>query len=158
MGRLIMMMMPVTPKFIVGWVAKRYVAGTDLESAMRVMRSMKSQDACFTLDVLGEEITNLEEADFFVDEYYRALNAIVAEGMDANISVKPTAVGLLIDEKKALENIENITSVAAKNNIFVRLDMEDHRVTQSTIDIVTEMHDRGLTNICLLYTSPSPRD
>ena len=46
MGRLIMMMMPVTPKFIVGWVAKRYVAGTDLESAMRVMRSMKSQDAC----------------------------------------------------------------------------------------------------------------
>ena len=147
MGRLIMMMMPVTPKFIVGWVAKRYVAGTDLESAMRVMRSMKSQDACFTLDVLGEEITNLEEADFFVDEYYRALNAIVAEGMDANISVKPTAVGLLIDEKKALENIENITSIAAKNNIFVRLDMEDHRVTQSTIDIVTEMHDRGLTNI-----------
>ena len=113
MGRLIMMMMPVTPKFIVGWVAKRYVAGTDLESAMRVMRSMKSQDACFTLDVLGEEITNLEEADFFVDEYYRALNAIVAEGMDANISVKPTAVGLLIDEKKALENIENITSIAA---------------------------------------------
>ena len=147
MGRLIMMMMPVTPKFIVGWVAKRYVAGTDLESAMRVMRSMKSQDTCFTLDVLGEEITNLEEADFFVDEYHRALNAIVAEGMDANISVKPTAVGLLIDEKKALENIENITSVAAKNNIFVRLDMEDHRVTQSTIDIVTEMHDRGLTNI-----------
>ena len=147
MGRLIMMMMPVTPKFIVGWVAKRYVAGTDLESAMRVMRSMKSQDACFTLDVLGEEITNLEEADFFVDEYHQALNTIVAEGMDANISVKPTAFGLLIDEKKALENIENITSIAAKNDIFVRLDMEDHRVTQSTIDIVTEMHDRGLTNI-----------
>ena len=147
MGRLIMMMMPVTPKFIVGWVAKRYVAGTDLESAMRVMRSMKSQDTCFTLDVLGEEITNLEEAEYFVGEYHRALNAIVAEGMDANISVKPTAFGLLIDEKKALENIENITSVAAKNNIFVRLDMEDHRVTQSTIDIVTEMHDRGLTNI-----------
>ena len=61
MGRLIMMMMPITPKFIVGWVAKRYVAGPDLESAMRVMRSMKSQGACFTLDVLGEEITNLEE-------------------------------------------------------------------------------------------------
>ena len=147
MGRLIMMMMPITPKFIVGWVAKRYVAGPDLESAMRVMRSMKSQGACFTLDVLGEEITNLEEADFFVDEYHQALNAIVAEGMDANISVKPTAFGLLIDEKKALENIENITSIAAKNDIFVRLDMEDHRVTQSTIDIVTEMHDRGLTNI-----------
>jgi proline dehydrogenase len=75
------------------------------------------------------------------------LNAIVSEGMDANISVKPTAFGLLIDQKKALENIEKITSIAANNDIFVRLDMEDHRVTQSTIDIVTDMHDRGLTNI-----------
>ncbi|MED5231776.1 MAG: proline dehydrogenase family protein [Candidatus Thermoplasmatota archaeon] len=147
LGRLIMMMMPITPKFIVRWVAKRYVAGPDLESAMQVMRSMKSQGACFTLDVLGEEITTLEEADFFVNEYHRALNAIVAEGMDANISVKPTAFGLLIDEKQALENIEKITRIAGDNDIFVRLDMEDNRVTQSTIDIVIEMHHRGLTNI-----------
>ena len=67
--------------------------------------------------------------------------------MDANISLKPTAFGLLIDEKQALENIEKITRIASKNNIFVRLDMEDNRVTQSTIDIVIEMHNRGLTNI-----------
>ncbi len=147
LGRLVMLMMPITPRFVVGWVAKRYVAGTDLESALQVMRSMKYQGACFTLDVLGEEITSLEEANFFVNEYHRALDAIIAEDMDTNISLKPTAFGLLIDEKQALENIEKITRIASKNNIFVRLDMEDNRVTQSTIDIVIEMHNRGLTNI-----------
>ena len=147
LGRLVMLMMPITPRFVVGWVAKRYVAGPDLESALQVMRSMKSQGACFTLDVLGEEITSLEEANFFVNEYHRALDAIIAEDMDANISLKPTAFGLLIDEEQALENIEKITRIASKNNIFVRLDMEDNRVTQSTIDIVIEMHNRGLTNI-----------
>ena len=67
-GRLIMMMMPITPKFVVHWVAKRYVAGPDLDSAIKVMRAMKSQGACFTLDVLGEEITSLAEAEFFVNE------------------------------------------------------------------------------------------
>ena len=147
LGRLVMLMMPITPRFVVGWVAKRYVAGPDLESALQVMRSMKPQGACFTLDVLGEEITSLEEANFFVNEYNRALDAIIAEDMDANISLKPTAFGLLIDEKQALENIEKITRIASNNNIFVRLDMEDNRVTQSTIDIVIEMHNRGLTNI-----------
>ena len=147
LGRLVMLMMPITPRFVVGWVAKRYVAGPDLESALQVMRSMKPQGACFTLDVLGEEITSLEEANFFVNEYNRALDAIIAEDMDANISLKPTAFGLLIDEEQALENIEKITRIASNNNIFVRLDMEDNRVTQSTIDIVIEMHNRGLTNI-----------
>ena len=147
LGRLVMLMMPITPRFVIGWVAKRYVAGPDLESALQVMRSMKSQGACFTLDVLGEEITNLEEANFFVNEYHRALDAIIAEGIDANISIKPTAFGLLIDENQALEDIEKITRIASNNNIFVRLDMEDNRVTQSTIDIVIEMHNRGLTNI-----------
>ena len=147
MGRVIMMMMPITPKFIVRWVANRYVAGPELSDAIQVMQSMQSQGACFTLDVLGEEITSLDEAEFFVNEYNRAVDAIVSEGVDANISLKPTAFGLLIDRDRAIENIEKITKKAAQNDIFVRLDMEDNRVTQSTIDIVIEMQNRGLSNI-----------
>ncbi len=147
MGRLIMMAMPITPRFVIRWVANRYVAGEDLDGALKVMRDLGSQGACFTIDVLGEEITSLEEADFFVEEYARVLDAIVAEDFDANISLKPTAFGLLIDEAAATANIERITRQAAENEIFVRLDMEDHRVTQPTIDLVTEMHKLGLTNI-----------
>jgi len=111
------------------------------------MRQISAQGACFTVDVLGEEITTLAEADFFVEEYARVLDAIVAEGLDANISLKPTAFGLLIDQSAAVANIERITRKAAENDIFVRLDMEDHRVTQPTIDLVTTMHERELTNI-----------
>ena len=146
-GRVIMLMMPITPKFIIRWVANRYVAGPDLESALVVKRQISAQGACFTVDVLGEEITTLAEADFFVEEYARVLDAIVAEGLDANISLKPTAFGLLIDQSAAVANIERITRKAAENDIFVRLDMEDHRVTQPTIDLVTTMHERELTNI-----------
>lgn len=147
MGRLIMMAMPITPRFVIRWVAKRYVAGSDLEGALSVMRDLSGQGACFTIDVLGEEITTLEEADFFVNEYASVLDAIVAEGFDANISLKPTAFGLLIDKESAVANIEKITRKAAENDIFIRLDMEDHRVTQSTIDLVTTMHELGLSNI-----------
>lgn len=147
MGRLIMMGMPITPRFVIRWVAKRYVAGSDLEGALSVMRDLRAQGACFTIDVLGEEITTLEEADFFVNEYASVLDAIVAEDFDANISLKPTAFGLLIDEERAIANIEKITRKAAEDEIFVRLDMEDHRVTQATIDLVTTMHELGLSNI-----------
>ncbi len=147
MGRLIMMAMPITPRFVIRWVANRYVAGPDLAGALDVMRELSSQGACFTIDVLGEEITTMAEADFFVEEYARVLDAIVAEDFDANISLKPTAFGLLIDESSAIANIERITRKAAEHDIFVRLDMEDHRVTQPTIDLVTKMHELGLSNI-----------
>jgi proline dehydrogenase len=82
-----------------------------------------------------------------MDEYQALLDAIVEHELDANISLKPTAFGLLIDREKALENIEMITRKAAEHEIFVRLDMEDHRVTQPTIDVVHAMHERGLNNI-----------
>jgi len=111
------------------------------------MQNLAAEGACFTIDVLGEEISNLHEVRFFMDEYQALLDAIVEHELDANISLKPTAFGLLIDREKALENIEMITRKAAEHEIFVRLDMEDHRVTQPTIDVVHAMHERGLNNI-----------
>ena len=146
-GRIIMQLIPVTPRFVVRWIASRYVAGPDLASAVTVMKNLAAEGACFTIDVLGEEISNLHEVRFFMDEYQALLDAIVEHKLDANISLKPTAFGLLIDREKALENIEMITRKAAEHEIFVRLDMEDHRVTQPTIDVVHAMHERGLNNI-----------
>jgi proline dehydrogenase len=135
------------PRFFIASVARRYVAGKDIDSAVTVMRKLSSEGACFTIDVLGEDILNLEEAQSLMDEYDRVLEAIVDNNLDANMSIKPTAFGLLIDEKKAYENIERLLRNAAENDIFVRLDMEDHRVTQPTIDIVLAMHAKGLHNV-----------
>lgn len=148
-GRSIVGLLPLAPRFIVRWVAKRYVAGESLEQAIEVMKRISSEGACFTIDVLGEEISSMDETTFFIEEYGRALDAIVSNGIDANISIKPTAFGLLIDKEAAINNIEKIVRRAANDQIFVRLDMEDSRVTQPTIDLLFSIHERGLTNIGL---------
>lgn len=147
LGRFMVGITKCLPRFFVAGVARRYVAGKDIASAVSVMKKLDSEGACFTIDVLGEEISNLQESQFFIDEYDRVLDAIVEHGFDANLSIKPTAFGLLIDEKKAYENIERLLRNAAQHDIFVRLDMEDHRVTQPTIDIVIAMHAKGLQNV-----------
>ncbi len=147
LGRMVVTVLPMMPKFVVGWVSRRYHAGTDLESAIETMNRLSKEGACFTVDVLGEEITTMEEAQFFIEEYDRVLDSIVAGGIDANLSIKPTAFGLLIDPDSAEKSMENILRKAAKNDIFVRLDMEDNRVTQKTIDLVLRLHKIGLDNV-----------
>ena len=146
-GRFMVGVTKCMPRFLIASVARRYVAGKDIGSAVAVMRKLSSEGACFTIDVLGEEISNLDDAQFFIDEYDRVLDAIIDNNFDANLSIKPTAFGLLIDEESAYSNIERLLRNAAEHDIFVRLDMEDHRVTQPTIDIVLAMHEKGIRNV-----------
>ena len=147
LGRVVVTVLPIMPRFIVGWVSRRYHAGIDLESALDTMNRLSKEGACFTVDVLGEEITSMEEAQFFIDEYNRVLDSIVEQKIDANLSIKPTAFGLLIDPNAAEKSMEEILRKAASHEIFVRLDMEDHRVTQRTIDLVLTLHEKGLRNV-----------
>ena len=118
-----------------------------LEDAVKVMKRLSKEGACFTIDVLGEEISTMEEAQFFLEEYQRVISAIIDNKLDSNLSIKPTAFGLLLDKDKGMENIEAIVKMAHSHNMFVRLDMEDHRVTDDTIDVMLEMHEKGLTNV-----------
>ena len=129
------------------WVSRRYVAGATLEDAVTIMTRLSSEGACFTIDVLGEEISTMDEAQYFFDEYVRAIAAIQQHGLDANISIKPTAFGLLIDEEAGMNNIRKLVKMAAEHEMFVRLDMEDHRVTSATIKAVVDLHNEGLTNV-----------
>ena len=135
------------PKWFVKWVSRRYVAGPQLSDAIVIMNRLSKENTCFTVDVLGEEISTMEEAQYFYDEYVSATKAIIENNLDANLSIKPTAFGLVIDPKKGFENIKNLVEMASKNDIFVRLDMEDHRVTEDTIKVVVDLHAQGLTNV-----------
>ncbi|MFB1038212.1 MAG: hypothetical protein QMC50_03230, partial [Candidatus Poseidoniaceae archaeon] len=128
------------PKWFVGWVSRRYVAGPDLESAVKIMNRLTLEGACFTIDVLGEEISSIQEANYFLSEYVQVVKAISENNIDANLSIKPTAFGLLIDKQKGMQNIEQIVVMANQHNMFVRLDMEDHRVTDDTIQVVIDLH------------------
>jgi proline dehydrogenase len=147
LSKLIVAMTLRMPRWFVRWVSRRYVAGETIEDAVSVMKRLESEGACFTIDVLGEEISSLDEAQFFLDEYVRVMNAIVEHKFDANLSIKPTAFGLLIDKEKGMENIESLVRQAATHDMFVRLDMEDHRVTTETIQVVLDLHEKGLTNV-----------
>ncbi len=146
-SRAIVAMTGVMPRWFVRYISRRYVAGSTLDDAVRVMHRLSDQGACFTIDVLGEEITSLEEATFFLEEYRRVMAQILEHGFDANLSIKPTAFGLLIDEDVGLDNIRRLVKEAAEHDMFVRLDMEDHRVTDATIDVVLTLHAEGLVNV-----------
>ena len=135
------------PKWFVRWVSRRYVAGASLDDAVTVMKRLTHEGACFTIDVLGEEISSMDEAQFFLEEYIRVMEAIKTHQLDANLSIKPTAFGLLIDPEQGMANIRRLVKLAAEQDMFVRLDMEDHRVTTDTIDVVVALHEEGLTNV-----------
>ena len=139
------------PKWFVGWVSRRYDAGNNIEDAIKVMKRLSKENACFTVDVLGEEITSMDEAQYFYDEYAKLIDEIIKHQLDSNLSIKPTAFGLLIDRKKGFEKIRSLVKMASQHDMFVRLDMEDHRVTQATIDVVVDLHGEGLTNVGTVY-------
>jgi proline dehydrogenase len=134
--------LPLVPKPIVGRVARRYVAGPTLDDALRKIEELAAEGAMATLDLLGEEVKERSKAVASTDEYVRMLDAIGERGLDANISVKPTAVGLKIDRSFCLENFERIASSARDHGNFVRLDMEDATTTDATLDVYRTLQPR----------------
>jgi len=133
--------MPLVPKPIVGRVARRYVAGETLDDAVRTLRAMNEEGAMGTVDVLGEEVTEQSRATAAVDEYLRLLERIEQERLDANISIKPTMLGLKIDQSLCEDNVARIVDRAAELGNFVRIDMEDHTCTDGTLELYRSMHE-----------------
>src|SRR6185369_15244380 len=107
-NRLLVTTLPLVPKAIVGRVASRYVAGSTLDDALQVIRDLNAKGAMATLDVLGEEVKEREKATAAVEEYVRALNAIAQSGVDSNVSIKLTLLGLKIDESFCRDNVDRI--------------------------------------------------
>src|SRR5215218_909062 len=141
-NRLLVTGLPVVPKPLVGRVASRYVAGETLADAIRVVRNLNQQGAMGTIDVLGEEVKEREKALAAVEEYLQVFDTIAAEGLDSNVSIKPTLLGLKIDESFCRDNVERIVAKAKEHGNFVRIDMEDNTTTDATLRIFHELHAR----------------
>ncbi len=128
--------LPAVPKPIVGFFSKRYIAGSTREDAFRVVRQLSAEGAMSTLDILGEFITSVDEADANARAYVELVLAIAAEKLaDANVSVKLTAFGLLLDRARCLENMRSLLRAAHEARSFVRIDMEDASCTDATLAI-----------------------
>jgi len=128
--------LPAVPKPIVGFFSKRYIAGTSREDALRVVRELTREGAMSTLDILGEFITSQEQADKNAQDYVDLVRHLAAERLpQANVSVKLTGFGLLLDQARCLANVRALVRAADETNGFVRIDMEDAQCTDATLAI-----------------------
>jgi proline dehydrogenase len=141
-NELVVRTLPWVPRGLVRVFSARYVAGETLADALAVVRRLNSEGCMATLDVLGEDVTRLEETEETVEEYRRALDTIAREGVDSNVSVKLTALGLKIDPVECRRRFARILDAAERHGTFVRIDMEDSSVTEETIRIFLEARGR----------------
>lgn len=139
---LIVHTLPWVPKFIVGRVASRYVAGGTLDDALATIADLNREGAMATMDLLGEEVKDPAKAVANVEEYERMLAAIAERQLDANISIKPTSLGLKIDEQVCRDHVDRIAAAAKRSGNFVRIDMEDHTTTDATLRIYHELQPK----------------
>ena len=142
LNRLIVQTLPLVPKGVVRRIASRYVAGETLDEALRLVGHLNDEGCMATLDVLGEDVTRREETEQTVADYQRALAEIAARGLDSNISVKLTALGLKLDAAQCRKQFARIVDAARSQGNFVRIDMEDSSVTEETIRIFLEFRER----------------
>jgi proline dehydrogenase len=136
MDKAVGLAIPAVPKPIVGFFSKRYIAGSTRDDAFRVVRGLEREGAMATLDILGEFISGTDQADANGRAYVDLVRQIAAEKLvAANVSVKLTALGLLLDKSRCLENMRSLLRAAAETNGFVRIDMEDAQCTDATLAI-----------------------
>ncbi len=129
------------PGPIVGIFAKGYIAGEELKHAVSVTRDLNSKGMMATIDILGEFIKTRDEATYFKEQCFDILKGIDKEKLDANLSLKPTQLGLELDKEFAFANIREIVTLAASLNNFVRIDMEDHPCTDDTLEFFRRLRE-----------------
>src|SRR5712691_9349904 len=127
--------LPFVPKAVVRKVANRYIAGETLDDALRVAAGLNERGMRATLDILGEDIHNLDQARRAVSGYLQLLEQVDRRKLNANLSIKLTQVGLKVDAGACLELTEGLVRRARELNDFVRIDMEDSSCTTATLEI-----------------------
>lgn len=127
------------PKPIVKKFSQRYIAGENLTDAVELVKKLNASGIYATLDVLGESIKNKEESKKSKESCAAVLDSILDSKLNSNLSLKPTQMGLSIDEDFAYSQIKELVQRAKSQNNFVRLDMEDSQCTQKTINIYKKL-------------------
>ena len=133
------------PKSFIYLFASRYIAGEKLEDAVKLVRDLNSRNILATMDVLGEDTTNVEEANAAVEEALRVLETINAEKLKSTLSIKLTQIGLKLSYDLCLQNMKRILNKAKELNNYIEIDMEDSSCTVDTINIFKDLR-KGYSN------------
>ncbi len=143
-------MLPFMPKKLVWIFSKKYIAGETIEDAIRVSKQLNKQGIKVTIDLLGEFITNLSEAEKNREAYLSIIDRLEKEHLDGNYSLKPTMFGLLLDKEVCYRNIRLIVKKAAEYNSFIRVDMEDSQCTDMEIELFRKLKKEFPKNVGLV--------
>ena len=135
--------LPAVPKPVVQLFSRRYIAGSTLTDAVHAVQRLNREGKLATIDVLGEEITHEAEARAIAQAYRDVFAAIERDRLDANVSVKLTALGLDLDYALCKENLLSVVSQGR----FVRIDMEDSSTTGETLRLYRELREAGHDNV-----------
>lgn len=127
-------------------LAGRFIAGETLEEALAEIKALGKLGIMATLDHLGEGIRDINEAAAYKEQYIKLIEGIAASKASSNLSLKPTQMGLALDQEACYANIRDVVKHARRHRNFVRIDMENSPYTQATINIVRRLHAEGLTN------------
>jgi proline dehydrogenase len=149
-NKLIATLLPYFPKKFIWLFSKSYISGENLDDAIRVSKDLNSKKIKVTLDVLGEFIKTLDEAESNKKEYLDLIDVAYKNNIDGNFSLKPTSFGLLIDKNKCYEYIREIVQKAASYNGFIRIDMEDSPCTDDEIELFRKLKSEFPKNVGLV--------
>lgn len=149
-NKFIASILPYFPKKFIWIFSKSYISGETVEDAMRVSKEFNRNKIKVTLDVLGEFIKTLEEAEENKKEYLNLIEVTFRSGVDGNFSLKPTSFGLLIDREVCYRYIREIVAKAASYNSFIRIDMEDSPCTDMEIELFRRLKKEFPGNVGLV--------
>ncbi len=130
-----------------GGFARRFIAGETIEEAVAAVQPLRSQHLLLTLDYLGESVSSAAAAAAASADYVRIIGTIVASGIERNISLKLTQLGLDVDRATAVDNMRRILEPADAHSFFVRIDMENSPYTDATLGIFETLWQQGHRNI-----------
>ena len=147
LDRAIVRLLPAVPRPVVQKLSQRYIAGPELKDARETVRQLNAQGKMATVDVLGEEIKNEDEAAAIVRAYQDVFADIERCALDANVSVKLTGLGLNLGYDVCRANLETVVADAASRGNFVRIDMEDSSTTDDTLRLYRELRADGHENV-----------
>ena len=140
-NKIIAKILPWFPERIVWIFSKRYISGESISDALAESRKLNDGGVMVTVDLLGEYIKNLSEAEIYKDQYIKLIERFTDEKIEGNFSVKPSMFGLLLDWEACYRNLRDIVEVADKSNSFIRIDMEDSSCTSVEIEIFRRLKD-----------------
>jgi proline dehydrogenase len=152
-NKMIAGMIPYMPKKLIWVFSKRYIAGTTIEDAIKASKKLNKDGIVVTIDLLGEFITSLDQAEKNKLEYLNIIETIEKEDINGNYSLKPTMFGLLIDKEICYQYIREIVVKAAEYDNFIRVDMEDSQCTDLEIELFRKLKSEFPRNVGLVFQS-----